>query len=58
MNHVFAVFALVAAILLWFGIQRWSGRGGESACDGCAQHGCAARGLHQPGCPEASGSPP
>jgi hypothetical protein len=58
MNHVLAVLALVAAILLWFQIQRWSGRSGESACDDCAQSGCAVRGAHQPGCPEASASPP
>ena len=43
MNHVFAVLALVAAILVWFGMQRWSGRGGESACDACAQPSCEAR---------------
>ena len=46
MNHVFAVIALVAAILLWFLIQRWSGRGGEGACDGCERPDCAARGEH------------
>ena len=59
MNHVLAVLGLVAAILVWFGIQRWSGRGGESACDGCETPGCTARGEHEPECPEAApGSPP
>jgi len=56
-QHLIAILALAACCALWFLVQRWAGRDGETKCDTCETPGCSQRaGIPDPADPHTPGA--